>query len=550
MNQRKLGIFLSYLNITLQSLLGFLYIPILLYYIGKSEYGLYQLMGSLIAYFGIMDFGLSSAVIRFYAKYLALKDRVGMENILAIALRCYGAVMGVMLIAGGAVYTMLDAAFSGSMTAGEVAEAKDIFLLLLLNIVITLSTMVFRSVINAHERFLFLKGMETVQLVLQPMLVVLLLMHHPNAFSVALVQTGLNLVLSLARVYYCFAKLHVRIRYHYWSHELMVSFRRLALSVFAVTLIDQVFWKTNQIILGVISGTATVAVYSTASIIYMGYMQLSVAISGVYLPHVMAMVAEKATAEKLSALFIQIGRWQYYFLALVATGFILFGERFIRIWAGKGFEEAYGITLLIILPFTIDLIQNVGLSILQAENRYDFRAKVYFVTGLFNLALAIPLGMAYGGTGCAFATGLSMFLGNGLVMNWFYAKEIHLAIASFWQQIGRISLTVFACLMAGLGLVSLPGSQGIGRFLVEIGLYTFFYSVCIYLFAMNDGEREKVRGICGRTRMGRRVVLYLDRGEESMMRLNISKRLEVRGGYSRSKLLIKKFLRHRDSSRK
>lgn len=162
MNQRKLGIFLSYLNITLQSLLGFLYIPILLHYIGKSEYGLYQLMGSLIAYFGIMDFGLSAAVIRFYAKYLTLKDRVGMENILAIALRCYGAVMGVMLIAGGAVYTMLDAAFAGSMTAAEVAEAKDIFLLLLLNIVITLSTMVFRSVINTHERFLFLKGMETV----------------------------------------------------------------------------------------------------------------------------------------------------------------------------------------------------------------------------------------------------------------------------------------------------------------------------------------------------------------------------------------------------
>lgn len=551
MNQRKLGIFLSYLNITLQSLLGFLYIPILLHYIGKSEYGLYQLMGSLIAYFGIMDFGLSAAVIRFYAKYLALKDRVGMENILAIALRCYGAVMGVMLIAGGAVYTMLDAAFSGSMTAGEVAEAKDIFLLLLLNIVITLSTMVFRSVINAHERFLFLKGMETVQLVLQPMLVVLLLMHHPSAFSVALVQTGLNLVLSFARVYYCFVRLHVRIRYHYWSHELMVSFRRLALSVFAVTLIDQVFWKTNQIILGVISGTAAVAVYSTASIIYMGYMQLSGAISGVYLPHVMTMVAEKATSEKLSALFIQIGRWQYYLLALVATEFILFGERFIRLWAGEGFEEAYGITLLIILPFTIDLIQNVGLAILQAENRYDFRAKVYFVTGLFNLALAIPLGMAYGGMGCAFATGLSMFLGNGLVMNWFYAKEIHLAIASFWKQIGWISLTVFACLMAGLGLVSLPGSQGIGRFLVEIGLYTFFYSVCIYLFAMNDGEREKVHGICGRTRMGRLVVLYLDRGEESMMRLNIGKWLEIRGGRdSWPKLLIKKFLRHRDSSQK
>lgn len=496
MNQRKLGIFLSYLNITLQSLLGFLYIPILLHYIGKSEYGLYQLMGSLIAYFGIMDFGLSAAVIRFYAKYLALKDRVGMENILAIALRCYGAVMGVMLIAGGAVYTMLDAAFSGSMTAGEVAEAKDIFLLLLLNIVITLSTMVFRSVINAHERFLFLKGMETVQLVLQPMLVVMLLMHHPSAFSVALVQTGLNLVLSLARVYYCFARLHVRIRYHYWSHELMVSFRRLALSVFAVTLIDQVFWKTNQIILGVISGTAAVAVYSTASIIYMGYMQLSVAISGVYLPHVMAMVEEKATEENLSALFIQIGRWQYYLLGLVATGFIIFGKQFISLWAGPGFEHSYIITLLIIIPFTVDLIQNIGLAIMQAMNRYDFRARIYFFTGVLNLVMAIPLGMHYGGIGCAVATGVSMIVGNGFIMNWYYAKEIHLAIASFWKQIGRISLVTGVCLVIGYAAnVYLLPQGGIGSFVLKAAMYTILYMVMIYAFAMNQMEREKIQAV-------------------------------------------------------
>lgn len=494
MNQRKLGIFLSYLNITLQSLLGFLYIPILLHYIGKSEYGLYQLMGSLIAYFGIMDFGLSAAVIRFYAKYLALKDRVGMENILAIALPCYGAVMGVMLIAGGAVYTMLDAAFSGSMTAGEVAEAKDIFLLLLLNIVITLSTMVFRSVINAHERFLFLKGMETVQLVLQPMLVVLLLMHHPSAFSVALVQTGLNLVLSLARVYYCFARLHVRIRYHYWSHELMVSFRRLALSVFAVTLIDQVFWKTNQIILGVISGTAAVAVYSTASIIYMGYMQLSVAISGVYLPHVMAMVEEKATEENLSALFIQIGRWQYYLLGLVATGFIIFGKQFISLWAGPGFEHSYIITLLIIIPFTVDLIQNIGLAIMQAMNRYDFRARIYFFTGVLNLVMAIPLGMHYGGIGCAVATGVSMIVGNGFIMNWYYAKEIHLAIASFWKQIGRISLVTGVCLVIGYAAnVYLWTQGGVGPFVLKVAMYSILYMVMICAFAMNQSERDKIQ---------------------------------------------------------
>lgn len=155
MNERKIGILLSYTNILLHAVLGFIYVPILLHYIGKSEYGLYQLMGSLIAYFSVMDFGLSAAVIRFYAKYKALKDSIGMENILAISVRGYGAVTVLALAIGFVCYGFLDVIFAGSMTVSEVSEAKQIFLLLLLNIVITLSTMVFRSVINAHERFSF-----------------------------------------------------------------------------------------------------------------------------------------------------------------------------------------------------------------------------------------------------------------------------------------------------------------------------------------------------------------------------------------------------------
>ena len=496
MNQRKLGIFLSYFNIALQVIIGFLYVPILLHFIGKSEYGLYQLMGSLIAYFSIMDFGLSAAVIRFYAKYKALKDSIGMENILAISVRGYGTVTVLALAIGFVCYGFLDVIFAGSMTVSEVNEAKQIFLLLLLNIVITLSSMVFRSVINAHERFFFLKGMETIQLVLQPILVVLVLQRHPSAFSVAAVQTVLNLVLSGARVYYCFHDLHVKIHFHYWNHELFSEFKKLALSVFAVSLIDQIFWKTNQIILGIISGTTAVAVYSIASLIYMNYMALSTAISSVYLPHVTGMVARKEPISNLSELFIQIGRWQYYLLALVATGFIIFGKQFIALWAGPGFEDSYFITLLIILPFTVDLIQNIGLAIMQAMNRYDFRARIYFLIGVLNLLLAIPLGIKYGGIGCAVATGISMIVGNGFIMNWYYGKEIHLAIDSFWKQIGKISFVVTGCLGVG-GLINayLWPRGNILLFGLKILGYTIMYISAIYLMAMNQTEKNKINQI-------------------------------------------------------
>lgn len=493
MHERKLGISLSYLNIILQATLGFIYVPVLLYYIGKNEYGLYQLIGSLIAYFSIMDFGLTSAVIRFYTKYKTLKDRNGMENILAISMYGYLAVTAVCLVIGWLCYVNLDNIFGESMTAQELSEASQMFLLLLFNIAVTLSTMIFRAVINSHERFLFLKGLETIQLILQPVLVILILQQYPTAMAVAVAQTILNVAIILARIYYCFIRLHITIKFHYWNHELFSDFRRLAISVFAVSLIDQVFWKTNQIILGVVQGTAAVAVYSIASLIYMNYMALSLAISGVYLPHITELVAKQKPVKDLSDLFIQIGRWQYYLLALVATGFIIFGQQFIHFWAGEGFTDAYVITLLIILPFTIDLIQNIGLSILQAMNRYGFRAKIYFLIGLLNLILAIPLGIKYGGIGCAFATGVSMLVGNGIIMNWFYSRSIKLDIKQFWWEIGKISAVVLVCLFIGYGIYyGLPVGGKIG-FVVKIILYTIIYGVIIYKFAMSDGEKIIIR---------------------------------------------------------
>lgn len=492
MNERKIGILISYITIVLQTIVGFVYVPLLLHYISKSEYGLYQLIGSLIAYFSIMDFGLTAAVVRFYTKYKAENDKDGMENILAISLRAYAVITVVLLGIGCVCYLNLNNVFAVSMSLEEISSAEQLFLLLLFNIVLTVSTMIFRAVINAHEKYLFLKGVETVQLVLQPIVVLVVLQQHPYALSVALVQTVLNALLISARIYYCFSKLNVTIKFHYWDKELFSDFRKLALSVFAVTLIDQVFFKTNQVILGIVSGTTAVAVYSVSALIYMNYMALSTAISGVYLPHITSMVANCEPVKKLSDLFIQIGRWQFYLLALVASGFVIFGQRFIKIWAGNSFEDAYWITLLIIIPFTVDLIQNIGLSIMQAQNKYDFRAKVYFCMGIFNLLLAIPLANKYGGIGCAFATGLAMFIGNGLIMNWYYARVTGLDIKEFWFQIGKISVGVLCMTIVGYLVNSLVSDANVLIYATKIMIYTFVYGLVLYKWFMNEVERNKI----------------------------------------------------------
>lgn len=495
MNSRKIGILISYINIALSILIGFLYVPILLFYIGTSEYGLYQLIGSVIAFFSIMDGGLTITVVKFYTKYKTLNDKKNMENILALSMRGYFIISILLMIIGIICYFNLDKIFSKSMTNAEIESAKNLFILMIFNITISMSSMIFKAIINAYQKFLVLKGLDSIQLVIQPILVILLIREYPYAFSVAFVQTVLNICLILFRIYYCFNKLNIRIRYHNWDKSIFNAMKKLAISSLIITIVDQVFFKSNQIILGIINGTLSVAVYSVATLIYMNYMSLGTAISGVYLPHITEMMTKNKSIEEISKLFIKIGRWQFFLLSGISSGFFIFGKSFIDFWAGKNFEEAYWIAIIIIIPFTIDIIQNIGLSILIAQNKYDFRAKVYFCMGILNICLAVPLGAIYGGIGCAIATGLSMFIGNGLIMNWYYLKITKLDIVLFWKNIGRIAVGVIIITIIGYIFNELIENKTIIIFVIKLLAYSLLYIGIMYKFFMNIEEKFKIKNL-------------------------------------------------------
>lgn len=495
MNQLKAGTALSYINIAVNVIVNLLYVPLLLFYIGQSEYGLYKLLGSFIAYFGLMDFGLNSAVVRFYTKYLALKEYRKMENLLGMAAYFYVGIIAIVLVCSCVVYYFLGDIFGGVMTAEELEEAHWIFAVLAVNVMASFGGQVFSAAIISHEKFILLKTSALLSSLLRPVLVVVLLQIYPKAIMVVLAQTFFNILTVLVNVLYAWKKLDIRIHYYGWDSAMFGEIRKLAGSVFIVFIVDQIFWQTNQVVLGMYAGTAVVAVYAVAAQIYMNYYTFSTVIPGMFGPKITSMVALGASNRELSEHFVRVGRLQYLLTSLLLCGFLVFGREFISLWAGDSFQDAYWITLLIICPFTIDLIQNLGLSILQAQNRYGFRALVYFCVGALNLLLVVPVAKTYGGIGCAAVTGMMMFLGNGIVMNYYYYKHIGLDICLFWQNIARISLCLLPVTAFGEALNLVLTGEGLAWLGVKIAIFVLLYVACLYRFAMNNYERGLLAGI-------------------------------------------------------
>lgn len=119
--------------------------------------------------------------------------------------------------------------------------------------------------------------------------------------------------------------------------------------------------------------------------------------------------------------------------------------------------------------------------------------------GILNLFLAIPLALKYGGIGCAFATGLAMFLGNGLIMNWYYVKVTGLDITRFWREIGKICAVVVVITILGNSIYNmLKISESKLIFGLSILVYSNIYLIVLYITVMNQDEKDKITSIIKR----------------------------------------------------
>ena len=67
--QLKLGSFLSYAQMILSIVISLIYHPFMIRLLGKSEYGLYSTVSSIIALLGVLNLGFNAGYIRYYAKY-------------------------------------------------------------------------------------------------------------------------------------------------------------------------------------------------------------------------------------------------------------------------------------------------------------------------------------------------------------------------------------------------------------------------------------------------------------------------------------------------
>lgn len=123
--------------------------------IGKSDYGLYTLSNSLITLF-LVDFGLSSAVSRYVAKYRAEGRQDKVDNFLGAVYKLYLIIDAVIFVALVIIYFCIDSIYV-KLTPAELEKFKVVYLISASFAVINFPFVTFNGILNSYEKFIPLK---------------------------------------------------------------------------------------------------------------------------------------------------------------------------------------------------------------------------------------------------------------------------------------------------------------------------------------------------------------------------------------------------------
>lgn len=483
-NQIKLGAIISYISISINMLFGLVYTPWMIHSIDKENFGLYTLAMSVISLF-VFDFGLSQAVQRFVAKYLAEGKKEQANNCLSIVAKLYLGIDIILLFLLTIVYFFIPSIYK-ELSLQEIDKFKIVYCIAAIFSILSFPFIPLNGILAANEKFVQLKSCELIHKFLTVGLMSICLILGYGLYALVTVNAISGLFTIILKLFVLKKNTNFQINWSYNEKNEFKSILSFSGWVTVIALAQRLIFNIAPTILGIFSGSASIATLGIA-ITLEGYVYLfASAINGLFLPK----VARTMTAgENILPLMIKIGRIQITIIALIILGFVCVGKEFICNWVGLSFSDAYLGAILLIIPSLLHLPQEIADQALILTNRIKLKAKAFITMAILNIILSFILVPILGMIGMCISICIS-YLVRTIILDIIYQKELHIDVAYFFKEsFIRMSFPLLLTLVIGWGINHIVPLNGWTGVFCKMSLFTLEYCIILYTLGMNKSEK-------------------------------------------------------------
>lgn len=488
--QIKIGAVISYCSIAINIATGLLYTPWVISSIGRENFGLYTLAMSVMSLF-VFDFGLSSAITRFIAKYMALGSQDKANDCVGLTFRLYLSIDIVMLFVLTSVYFFIPYIYK-QLTPDEISKFEIIYIVAALYSILSFPFIPLNGILNAHEKFIQVKLCDVVHKLIIVALMSICLIFGYGLYALVIVN-AISGILTIVLKLLCIAKYtKQRINLHYFEKAEFKSLISFSGWTTVIALSQRCIFSIAPSILGYYSGSVAIAILGIATTIEGYTFTLANALNGMFLPKVSRIYVKDNG--NILPLMVKIGRIQLYIVGFIVLGVIFLGREFINLWVGADFRQSYLCAVLLIIPSFFHLPQMIGNEAIYATNKVKKLSIIYILMAIINIVGAILLTPYWGSIGVCFSICIA-YLVRTVGMDIIFYKDIKIDVLSFFKNCYlKLMPAIFLCIVIGLLLGNLLESTVWSTFFVKCLLFGVLYFVIMYFLGMNKSEKDLVFG--------------------------------------------------------
>ncbi len=406
-------------------------LPLILSHLGKTEFGIWVLVGQAVSFLTLSDLGVATAVGRLLARFRGMDDPKAVEQLLSTVLA--------MLIAAGfivALITLLVSLWISNLLGIEVAYAKVaqlVFVISGLSLASQFPLRIGMGILTGHQLY----GPHAIGKILRSILyligiLLLVALNALNLVSLAMVSAVTTLVAQIvlmAVAWYLTGPWSLSLRNI--SFGMAREILSLGSSTLCMSFTNLIYHKGIVIAVGRLLGLEAVGIYGVASSVINS---VSPFISALATPFT-TLASEwqaRGQLEPLRRTYKVVMRVTAVLVASAAAGLFIYGESAISVWLSQGnwtaadFGQAGQTIWIMSLGLAVGLPQNVSRSILQGVGQHWKVSLSHILASFASLSVAILTMCAGAGiVGAALGWSLGQILQGVfyLAMGCYYLKQ-------------------------------------------------------------------------------------------------------------------------------
>lgn len=486
------GAIISYISIFLNIAISFLYTPWMLRQIGASDYGLYSLILSFISYF-IMDFGLSSAIARFIARYRAEGNLQKISNMLGITTKVYLFIDAIILLILGTCYFFINDIFKG-LTLEEIDKLKDLYIIAGTFSVLSFAFKPMDGAMTAFEYFVPSKLLDMAHKIGVVILVIIALLLNGDVTSLIFLNGFTAFATSLAKFLYWRKKSNIKINLKYVNKEETKELFSYSSWTFLQGLGQRFRLSLVPSVLGIFSNSTEIAIFALGMTMEAMTWTLSSALNGLFLPTISRMSFNGDDAA-IHALMVRVGRIQLFIVSLILIGFYSFGQPFIRLWVGDAYSDVYFVVICLTIVNVFSITLQIANEMVFVKNLLKYTTSVSFAWSALGIVCSCFVAGRYGAVGCAACSGLGLIF-NQMYVVYIYRTKLYLDMKAFFSECHFRILPVLILLgVATYWIVDFVNIRSWFTLISCAILFGILYGIVSFGLLFNDYEKKILKGI-------------------------------------------------------